>query len=193
LEPGTGPRLGGPLGPGQGAGFGLLAGRLQLTDEQKAAIKNIFEQAQEEAQAAQEAVAEAQNGLHEAVRSGATEEEIKAAGSALGTAIGNRAAIHARTLTAAKAALTAEQLQELEKIQETRPQPRGRMQGWGMGRGFGPGRAVQPPADGSAPNAATRLQTVFETADADKDGTLSLEEFQAFHGTMRGGRPFRGR
>lgn len=193
LEPGAGRQFDCPIGPGQGAGFGRLAGRLELTDEQKTAIQGIFEQAQPEVQAAREAVAAARNALQEAVKSGAAEEQIRAAGSALGTAIGNQAAVHARTQAAAKAVLTAEQVQELDKIRETLPQGGGRMQSRGMGPGFGPGRAVQPPADGPATVGATRLEAMFEAADADKDGLLSLEELQTFHGTMRGGRPFRGR
>jgi hypothetical protein len=128
--------------------------------------------------------------LHEAVLSGASEEEIRAAAATLGTALGNQAVLQAATVTAVKAVLTDEQREQWEKIKEAVPhvpqRPRGQGFGggpWGMQahrpNGFGPG--------GPGPVPHMPLEQMFKAADTDKDSTLTIEELRAFQDTMRGG------
>jgi Spy/CpxP family protein refolding chaperone len=130
-----------PLGPAPG-GLLRLGWWLDLTDEQAKQIKTIYDKAQADANTAAEAVVSARDTLHKAVISGATDAQIQSAATALGTAIGNQAALAAKTLTSAKSVLTDEQRQELEKIQ-TKFTPlqhrRGPMAGDGRGNGWGRG------------------------------------------------------
>jgi hypothetical protein len=130
-----------PLGPAPG-GLLRLGWWLDLTDEQAQQIKTIYDKAQADANTAAEAVGSARDTLHKAVISGATEAQIQSAATALGTAMGNQAALAAKTLTSAKSVLTDEQRQELEKIQ-TKFTPlrhrRGPMAGNGRGNGWGRG------------------------------------------------------
>jgi Spy/CpxP family protein refolding chaperone len=148
LEPGAGRGFAGPGaglgfgGPGAGIGLGRLAGRLELTDEQRALIADIYEQARPQAQEAQEVLVEARAALQSAV-AGGDMDAVRAAASLLGAAIGDRAALQARTQASVRAVLTDEQVQEIEKIREALPQFRGGMRGRGMGPGFG-GRRPAP-------------------------------------------------
>jgi hypothetical protein len=130
-----------PLGPAP-AGLLRLGWWLDLTEEQTKQIQSIYDKAQTDASAVADAVASARNELHKAVISGATEAQIQAAATALGTAIGKQAAFAAKTLAAAKAVLTDAQRQELDKIQtKVTPQQhrRGPMAGSGRGNGWGRG------------------------------------------------------
>jgi Spy/CpxP family protein refolding chaperone len=129
-----------PLGPAP-RGRLRLGWWLDLTDEQAKQIQSIHDKAQTDANAVAGAVASARNDLHKAVISGATEAQIQAAATALGTAIGKQAAFAAKTLASARAVLTDEQRKELEKIQTrfTPPHRRGPMAGNGRGNGWGRG------------------------------------------------------
>jgi len=139
--------LGGPGGPGGGCPFccplgaapgGLLrlGWWLDLTAEQTKQISTIYQNAQADANTAADAVISARDALHKTVVSGATDEQIRTAAAALGTAVGNQAALAAKTLASAKTVLTDEQRKELEKIQ-TRlapvPHRRGPLAGNGAG------------------------------------------------------------
>jgi Spy/CpxP family protein refolding chaperone len=146
------PHTPGPMGPGMGGPGGLLrlGWWLDLTEEQTRQIKAIYDKGQADATATADAVVSARDALHKAVVSGASEEQIRAAATTLGTAIGNQAALAAKTLAAAKTVLTDEQRKELEKIQAkvTPPQHRGGpMAGNGPahGRGGGPNRGAGGP------------------------------------------------
>jgi len=152
MRPGMGLRMGGPggggpfcrpLGPAPG-GLLRLGWWLDLTEEQTKQIDTVYQNAQADANTAADAVATARNALHQAVTSGATEEQIQAAAANLGTAIGKQAVFAAKTLAAAKSVLTDEQRQELEKIQTKRTprlhrNRRGPMAGRGFGGGWGGG------------------------------------------------------
>ncbi len=130
-----------PLGPAPG-GLLRLGWWLDLTEEQTKQIKTIYDKAQTDANTAADAVAKARDTLHKAVVTGATEAQVQAAATALGTAIGNQAALAAKTLASAKAVLTDEQRKELEKIQtKMTPVPHrgGPMAGGGRGNGWGRG------------------------------------------------------
>jgi len=105
-----------PLGPGPG-GLLRLGWWLDLTEEQTKQLETIYDKGRADANTAADAVVSARDALHKAVVSGATEEQIRAAATALGTAIGNQAALAAKTLASAKTVLTDEQRKELERIQ----------------------------------------------------------------------------
>ena len=130
-----------PLGGAPG-GLSRLGWWLDLTAEQTKQIETVYEKAQADANTAAEAVVSARDALHKAVTGGATEEQIRAAATALGTALGNQAALAAKTLTSAKTVLTDEQRKALEKIQ-TKFTPlqhrRGPMAGDGRGNGWSHG------------------------------------------------------
>ena len=131
-----------PLGPAPG-GLLRLGWWLDLTEEQAKQIEAIYDKAQVDANTAADAVTSARDALHKAVTGGATEVQVRAAAIALGTAIGNQAALAAKTLASAKAVLTDEQHKELEKIQTKMapvPHRRGPMAGTGRGNGWGRGR-----------------------------------------------------
>ena len=130
-----------PLGQGPGAIQGL-AWWLDLTEDQTKQINAIHAKVQADANTAAEAVVNARDALHKAVTTGATEEQIRSAATTLGTAIGNQAALQAKTLASAKAVLTEEQRKELDKIQQKLAPPRhraGPMAGNGVGGGWGGG------------------------------------------------------
>jgi hypothetical protein len=162
--PGLVPHAPGPRGPGMGMGMGMGLGRggpaggcalccpfgaapgglprlgwwLDLTADQVKQIDTIYQNAQADANTAAEAVVAARDALHQAVTTGASEEQIRTAAANLGTAIGNQAALAAKTLASAKAVLTDAQRQQLEKIQ-AQPTPPGPRRGPGAGRGLGGG------------------------------------------------------
>jgi len=142
--------LGGPGGPGGGCAFccplgaapgGLLrlGWWLDLTEEQTKQISAIYQNAQADANTAADAVVSARDALHKAVIRGATDEQIRTAAAALGTAVGNQAALAAKTMASAKTVLTEEQRQQLEKIQARLapvPHRRAPLAGDGAGRGL---------------------------------------------------------
>jgi Spy/CpxP family protein refolding chaperone len=117
--PGMGLRQppGGPMGP---AGvLGPMIAQLDLTAEQRNEIRNICQQSRADANEVVEAIDNARADLHEAVISGAGEEQIRAAAAKLGTALGNQAVLRAQTVAAVKAVLTPEQLQKWEELKAT--------------------------------------------------------------------------
>jgi Spy/CpxP family protein refolding chaperone len=139
--PGGGCPLCCPLGQGA-EGIQGLAWWLDLTEDQTKQINAIHAKARADANTAAEAVVNARDALHKAVTTGATEEQIRSAATTLGTAIGNQAALQAKTLASVKAVLTDEQRKELDKIQQKLAPPRhraGPMAGNGNGGGWGGG------------------------------------------------------
>ena len=109
---------------GPGGALGSGAAQLNLTDEQKQAIRTICQQSRADANEVVAAIDDARAALHEAVIAGADEAKIRAAAAALGTAIGNQAVLQAQTIAAAKAVLTEEQRKEYEKIRASVPHSR---------------------------------------------------------------------
>ena len=103
---------------GRGAGELAMLRRLDLSDEQREAVKEIVESYREQLADAREAKAEAQKALHEAVTGGAGEDAIRSSAADIGVAIGNEAVLRAAMLEDIKAELTEEQLAELEQIKE---------------------------------------------------------------------------
>jgi len=208
--PGRGPAHG--RGPGMGMGrqpagvtapgrvFGPIADQLKLTDEQKRLIRSICQESRADANEVVEAVDNARAALHEAVLSGASEEQIRAAAATLGTAIGNQAVLQAQTIAAAKGVLTPEQLKQLEEVKASVPHTRQRMPGQGFGggpwglRAHGPNDSTvsrQAPAHSAEAGGGEQvphmsLEQMFKTADTNKDNALSIEELRAFQETVRG-------
>lgn len=206
-EPGMGMGMmshgGGPMGPG--GVLGPAAAQLNLTDEQKQAIRTICQQSRADSNEVVGAIDEARAALHEAVIGGANEEHIRAAAAALGTAIGNQAVLQAKTVAAARAVLTEEQRKEHQEVQATVPHSRQGMSGRGFGGGplggrmglqahgpNGPNGTGQAPVHSAAPGGPApmphmALEQMFKTADINKDGVLSMDEMKAFQDARRGG------
>jgi Spy/CpxP family protein refolding chaperone len=176
-----------PLGPAHSSVLGPVAWSLNLTDEQIKKIRGIYDQARADADSVDKAVATATIGLHEAITSGATEAQIRTAATTLGTAIGNQAALHAKTLAAARTVLTEEQRKELERIPEKMSTLRHNPEGPNPAGGVGQGGTV--PHSGSIAPASGRSMTLdqmFKDADTNNDGVLTLNELNAFQGKMGG-------
>lgn len=123
-------RPGGAGGPGSamrmrdGMGGDRLMQQLDLTEEQKAKIKAIQEENQAQTQQAREAIRAANQSLREAIDEG-TDDQIIAAGKALGEAYGKEGVLRAQTQRKINAVLTPEQQ---VKMKELRAQMQQRMQ-----------------------------------------------------------------
>ena len=122
----------GPRGRGTGAGpelrrlLGAISHRLDLTDEQAEKIRDIVEETRKGADIAREALAEARKTLHDAVASGAAEEQIRSSAEALGEALGSQAILRGKLLASVREVLTDEQHERLERLQERVGPLRGR-------------------------------------------------------------------
>ncbi|OQY08057.1 MAG: hypothetical protein B6I25_00125 [Planctomycetales bacterium 4572_13] len=103
------PGMGGDRG---GFLLGRMADKLDLTEEQRADIKAITEEAKPEE--SRQAVRKAIKTLHEATANG-TEAEIIAAGKAVGDAFTEQALLRAATMKEVKKILTDEQLAQFEE------------------------------------------------------------------------------
>ncbi len=185
------PHAGGPMGPGacvfccpfgpaHSSVLGPAAWSLNLTEAQIKQIHGIYDQARADANSVEQAVAKARIALHQAVTGGATEAQIRAAATTLGTAMGNLAALHAKTLTAAKAVLTAEQRKELNDL----PEKMATLQH--SAQESNPVITGQSAARGTGSGGVMSLDQMFSAADTNKDGTLTLDELKAFQGKMGG-------
>jgi Spy/CpxP family protein refolding chaperone len=176
----------GPMGPG--GVLGPMAAQLNLTAEQRDAIRDLCQQSRADANEVVEAVDTAAADMHEAVLSGASEEQIRATAAKLGTVLGNQAVLRAQTIAAVKAVLTPEQLKQWEENKASVPHARRPPAGQGFGGGPWGLRAHGPgPNAGPAAVPHLGLEEMFKTADTNKDGALSIEELRAFHETARGG------
>jgi Spy/CpxP family protein refolding chaperone len=154
-RPAGGPQM---RGPGMG-GLPLLGAlrALDLTSDQQTAVKAIMEKSRDAAQTAGKALGDAQKAFRDAVVADANEAAIRAAATAVATAMGDQAVLQVKTSVAIKALLTKDQLTKLAEIQsqmKNRPEgaadggPRGGRMDGPMGgpgnRPDGPGIEPQP-------------------------------------------------
>jgi Spy/CpxP family protein refolding chaperone len=188
-----------PAAPPPGGMFKPFAWPLGLTEEQTRQVDNILEGAKPDAVAADKAVTEAQGILHQAVITGAADEQIQAAAKTLGEALSKQAVLHAKMLTAAKAVLTADQREQLDQIQARQSHSAQGTRGPNDGRWTVPhrqgasntmasGPAHQVVSDGPAPREHMSVDQVFKAADTNQDGVLTQQEFQGLHDTMKAAR-----
>ena len=151
--------LGGPGGPGMrdagqrpgGPGFMLPLQALDLTSDQKDAVKAILEANRQASQAARKAVGEATRTLHEAIANDANDLAIRNAAAAMATAAADQGILQVKVSTAIKALLTKDQLQKLADIRaQIKDRPAGPMDGQmdgprgGFGRPDGPQFGPEP-------------------------------------------------
>ncbi len=116
----------GPMGEGFGKhhgrmGFGRMMHRrvlrhLDLTDEQRAQIKEVLRAQREGMREQRQSVEERRRALHEAIRSGAEEWELRDKASDLGVATGDLAVTRAAVHSQMQAILTDEQRQKAEGL-----------------------------------------------------------------------------
>jgi protein CpxP len=165
-------------GRGRGMMLGRILRKLDLTDEQNEQIKAIREANKEKMKGAGKAVTEATKALHESTSQEADEAGIRAAATALGNALGDRAVLRATTMASIKKILTAEQLEKLKelraKVKERAGKFRKRMRDPESCDRFSRRRGR-----GSRPRRGLNVEDLFETKDTNKDGKLTKEELQA--------------
>ena len=149
------PGMGGDMG---GFLLGRMAGKLELTDDQKADIKAITEGAKAGTEDARKAITDTMKALHEATTEG-SEAEIIAAGKAVGDAFIQQALLRRGVWKRIKEVLTEEQTAQLkelkaqmkERMQQYRKgegKPRGeRGEGDGRGQKHRQGRGEQQPVE----------------------------------------------
>jgi len=116
------------------------AKELDLTDEQKAEIREIVKSHAEEIKAAKEAVEAKRQALRDLVRADKVDESaIRKAADELGTAIGNGAVLRAKVRAEIREVLTEEQRAKADEMQ-AEPRKRGEGRKKGEGRKNGEGR-----------------------------------------------------
>ena len=119
---------GGRAGMGGGDMQGRMMGQLDLTEEQQKQIKSIREENKTQTQEAQQAVRKTNAVLQEAIESG-SDEEILAAGKALGEAYGKQGVLRAQTARKIEAVLTPEQQAKMKGRIQQRGQGQDRPRG----------------------------------------------------------------
>jgi len=130
-------------GPGMGGDMMMerMIQQLNLTDAQQQKITAIQEESSPKMQETQQAVREAQVALQKAIQDGA-DDEIMAAGKAVGEALGKQGIVRAQTQRKINAVLTPEQQAKMKEMRETmRERMQNRQRGGDQGgRGAGSGR-----------------------------------------------------
>jgi Spy/CpxP family protein refolding chaperone len=158
--------------------LGRILHRLDLTDEQSEQIKAIQEASKEKTKDAGKAIAEAAKALHEAASQEVNEAGIRAAATAVGNALGDRAVLRATTMASIKKVLTAEQLEKLEELRAKMKERAGRFRKR-MGDPKSCDGFSRRRGRGSRPRRGLNVEKLFETKDTNKDGKLTKEELQA--------------
>jgi Spy/CpxP family protein refolding chaperone len=120
----------------------FLVGHLNLTDSQKQQATSIFNAADEASKELRKSLEQAQEGLDNAVKTSATEEQIDKLARTMGTLVGQLAATQTKATAKFRALLTAEQGQRFDQL----PGPRLGMMMRSFGGGPPPGpRMGMPP------------------------------------------------
>jgi Spy/CpxP family protein refolding chaperone len=124
----------------------LLTRRLDLTDAQQQQARTIFSASDEARRELWKSLEKAREDLNNAVKTGATDQQIDKVAGAVGTLMGQLAANEAKARAKFRAILTPEQRQRFDEL----PAP-----GPGMMRGFrrppGPGMGMMPGSPGGPP------------------------------------------
>ena len=130
----------GPMGGGFGMhrgrrDFGRMAHRralrqIDLSDQQRAQLKEILEAEREGMWEQRQALAERRRALHEAVRSGAEEWELREMATELGLATGDLAVKQAAVHGQIEAILTDEQRQRLGELRTEMQERQEERRGW---------------------------------------------------------------
>ena len=131
-----GPPPGGPGGPGMRMrapggpmGFGPGFGQLDLTDDQKAQLKQIAESHRDEFRAAGEKVRAAHEGMRALMEADTIDEAaIRARSAEIGAADAEVMILNARVRKESLQVLTSEQLAKLKELRDARPGPMPRRQ-----------------------------------------------------------------
>ena len=114
-----GPRRGGPGGPGGPGGLGPLARELNLTDAQKAQIKQIEDSFRESTKSLHEQLFKSGGGPLEGLKDGAFDEaSVRAAAQARAAIQVELEVAHARMMSQVYALLTAEQKAKLAELRQ---------------------------------------------------------------------------
>ena len=135
-----GPRRGGPMGGpmGFGPGFGML----DLTDDQKAQLKQIAESHRDEFRAAGEKVGAARQGMRALMEADTIDENaIRAKSQEVAAAEAEIMILNAKVRRQSLQVLTSEQQAKLKEMRDRRPGP---------GGPGGPGRGGPRPRKGQA-------------------------------------------
>jgi Spy/CpxP family protein refolding chaperone len=185
----------GPGGPAGGRGIGLILRGLDLSDEQAEQVRGILSADAERAKSAAKAVAEARKALHKTVMEGADEAAVRAAAAELAGAITENSVAKAAKMASVRKLLTEEQLAKLDRFGAERADRRQRREkfranqdgsGGRYGCGDRPGPRGQHRYDrrgrGMPRRGGPNAERFFERCDADGDGVLTRQEFEAIHG-----------
>jgi Spy/CpxP family protein refolding chaperone len=143
----------------------FLGRHLSLTDSQKQQVTNIFNAADDARKELRKSLEKAQEELSNAVKTGASDQQVEKLAGTVGTLVGQLAANDGKERTKLRAILTAEQRQKFDEA----PGPRAGMMmhgfaggppggpGMGMMHGFaagppgGPGMGMMPGCAGGPP------------------------------------------
>jgi Spy/CpxP family protein refolding chaperone len=109
----------GARGPGMhpgGPGPMLPLDALDLTSDQRQAVRDILDKNRDAAQAAAKAAGEATRALHEAIASDANETTIRIAATTMADAAASEGILQVKTSKAIKALLTSDQIARLDRI-----------------------------------------------------------------------------
>jgi Spy/CpxP family protein refolding chaperone len=124
----------------------FLGRHLSLTDSQKQQVTNIFNAADDARKEPRKNLEKAQEELNNAVKTGASDQQVEKLAGTVGTLVGQLAANDGKERTKLRAILTAEQRQKFDEF----PGPRAGM----MMHGFAGGRPPGGPGMGMMPGFA---------------------------------------
>jgi Spy/CpxP family protein refolding chaperone len=94
----------------------FLAARLNLTDSQKQQATSIFNAAEEASKKLRESLEQAHSGLNDAVKSGASDQQIEKLAGTVGALVGQLAANETKARAKFRTILTAEQRQKFDQF-----------------------------------------------------------------------------
>lgn len=163
-----------------------LKDRLGLSDGQVGQLKAVRDDVRVQYVANTEAVRAQKDALQDAVQSGASETDIRAAADAIGKALGEQAVLRVKTKARVDGVLTDEQKAKLEELKNQRT---------GRGKGFRgrDGRRMDARREGRRGFTRARgAGSAFARIDTNEDGIISLDEFTTHMEQMRVRRDGRG-